>query len=67
MKKKQPAAMKQIKTTPKTQPMNEAAGKECKIFVLNTDDWNIHQDDRANIMNADFHQMDSARNSKRYS
>ncbi|OEU66865.1 MAG: hypothetical protein BA863_02670 [Desulfovibrio sp. S3730MH75] len=67
MKIKQPAAMKQIKISPKIQPMNEATEKGCKIFVLNTDDWNIHQDDRANIMNADFHQMDSARNSKRYS
>ncbi len=67
MKNKQPAAMKQIKITPKIQTMSETSGKECKIFVLNTDDWNIHQDDRANIMNADFHQMDSASDSKKYS
>ncbi|SME88828.1 hypothetical protein [Desulfovibrio gilichinskyi] len=38
--------------------------KNCELFTLNSENWNVHQDDRANIMGADFHQMESARSSK---
>ncbi|WP_304083427.1 hypothetical protein [Maridesulfovibrio ferrireducens] len=57
-----PTPQKKIST--KVDPKVKTIQKKCEIFVLTNENWNVHQDDRANIMNADFHQMESARNTK---
>ena len=64
--------MKKDKTVPppkpkiiiKVDPKIKKVQKGYDFFVLNGENWNLHQDDRTNIVGADFHQMESARSSK---
>ncbi|CCO24942.1 hypothetical protein [Maridesulfovibrio hydrothermalis] len=59
--------MKQVKRTEKKQEhpacMINSVKNKNELYLITNDNWNT-QDSRTFIMNADFRQMDSARNKK---
>lgn len=64
MKKNKTSTTPKPKNSIEMTPKIKEVQKGCELFVLTYNNWNFHQDDRANIIGADFHQMESARSSK---